>query len=74
MSRLLFFFAIAAVVYLLLKSYRRNSTPPPENAPKTEDMVRCLQCGVHVPKSESVQAEGRNFCCIAHRDSYQKQH
>ncbi len=72
MSRLLFFFAIAVVVYLLLKSYRRNSTPPPE-APKTEDMVRCLQCGVHVPKSESVQAEGRNFCCIAHRDSYPKQ-
>lgn len=72
MSRLLFFFAIAVVVYLLLKSYRRNSTPPPE-APKTEDMVRCLQCGVHVPKSESVQAEGRNFCCIAHRDSYTKQ-
>jgi uncharacterized protein len=56
----------------LLKAYRKNSTPP-QTPPQTEDMVRCLQCGVHVPKSESVQADGRDFCCAAHRDAYQKQ-
>ena len=70
MSRLLFFVAIAAVVYLLLRSYRNNSATPPQSPPQTEDMVRCAQCGVHVPKGESVQAQGKNFCCAAHRDAY----
>jgi uncharacterized protein len=35
-------------------------------------MVRCSQCGVHLPKGESVQADGRFFCCIEHRDAYRK--
>lgn len=71
MSRLLFFAAIAVLVYLLLRSYRNNSVQPPADTPAgPEDMVVCAQCGVHVPKSESVQGQGRNFCCAAHRDAY----
>lgn len=71
MSRLLLFAAIAGLVYLLLRSYRNNSAQPPADTPRaTEDMVVCAQCGVHVPKSESVQGQGRNFCCAAHRDAY----
>lgn len=70
MSRLLFFAAIAGLIYLVLRSYRNNSTPPTQQPPRSEDMVKCAQCGVHVPKGESVQAQGRNFCCAAHRDAY----
>ncbi|MGB8516372.1 MAG: PP0621 family protein [Gallionella sp.] len=70
MSRLFFFIAIAFVIYLLIKSFRKNS--PQQNQTVTEDMVRCLQCGVHVPKGESVQSDGQNFCCAAHRDAYRK--
>lgn len=70
MSRLLFFVAIAAVVYLLLRSYRNSATPPRQEPPRNEDMVVCAQCGVHVPRSESVPAQGRNFCSAAHRDAY----
>lgn len=73
MSRLIFFIAIGAVIYFLLRSYRKNSPPPPSSAPPlAEDMVRCAQCGVHLPKSESVQVQQLNFCCAAHRDAYQK--
>lgn len=71
MSRLIFFIAIGAVIYVLLKSYRKNSPPPDSSAsPLAEDMVRCAQCGVHVPKGECVQAQGRSFCSAAHRDAY----
>ena len=71
MSRILFFAAIAGLVYLLLRSYRKNSVEPPVDVQsKTEDMVVCAQCGVHVPKSEGLQGQGRNFCCAAHRDAY----
>ena len=66
MSRLIFYFAIAAVAYWLLKSYFRQ--PPKQDEPKSaEDMVRCVQCGIHQPRSESILAGGEYFCCEAHR-------
>jgi uncharacterized protein len=30
-------------------------------------MVRCVQCGVHLPKSESILAGGNYYCSDAHR-------
>ena len=69
-SRLLLLVVIAAAVFWLLQSYRRR-LPEANNAPeasaKTEDMVRCAQCGVHLPKSESILTQGRYYCCEEHR-------
>jgi uncharacterized protein len=31
-----------------------------------EPMIRCVECGVHLPKSESVIVAGQQFCCSAH--------
>lgn len=67
MSRLIFLFAIAAVIYLLIKSFRKNL--PEENMGKTEDMVCCAHCGLHLPAGESISANGLQFCCAAHRDA-----
>lgn len=69
MGRLLFLIAIVAVIYLIIRSYQKNAQH--QDKP-VEDMVRCAQCGVHFPKGESVQAEGKFFCCNAHRDAYRK--
>lgn len=68
MSRLLMLVAIAALVYLLIKSYRKNI--PQQDKTLTDDMVRCAQCGVHLPKGESVQSQDQFFCSTAHRDAY----
>ncbi len=66
MGRLIFLFAVVAVVYWLLRSYLRQ--PPKQAMPESsEEMVRCVQCGVHLPKSESILAGGDYFCCDAHR-------
>jgi uncharacterized protein len=70
MSRLLLLVAIAIVVYLLIKSYRKNA--PPQDKPVAEDMVRCAHCGVHLPKGESILADGNYFCGAEHRDAYRK--
>lgn len=70
MSRLLLIIAIAAVIYLLIRSYRKQT--PQQDKLSTEDMVRCAHCGVHLPKGESVQADGRFFCSAEHRDAYRK--
>lgn len=68
MGRLLFLFAIVALVYLLIRSYRKNV--PEQDKTIVDDMVRCAQCGVHLPRGESVQADGRTFCSAAHRDAF----
>jgi len=31
-----------------------------------EPMIRCAECGVHAPKSDSVSVAGEAFCCAAH--------
>jgi uncharacterized protein len=35
-----------------------------------EAMVRCAQCGVHAPLSETVTVDGRQFCCRDHATQY----
>jgi len=70
MGRLLFAFAIVAVVYLLFRSFRKNLTDKERIV--AEDMVRCSHCGLHLPKGESVRAEGKDFCSAEHRDAYRK--
>ncbi|MGF6969192.1 uncharacterized protein OKW43_006220 [Paraburkholderia sp. WC7.3g] len=31
-----------------------------------EPMIRCVECGVHAPQSDSVSVAGQAFCCAAH--------
>lgn len=35
-----------------------------------EPMVRCAECGVHAPRSESVSAGARSFCSAEHALAY----
>ena len=70
MSRLLLLFAIAAVIYLLIRSYRKDK--PRQDKKNAEDMVRCAHCGVHLPKSESLEEGGHFFCGAEHRDAYRE--
>jgi uncharacterized protein len=44
---------------------RADAAPHPE-----EDMVRCAQCGVHLPRSESLVTRGHYYCSAEH----QRQH
>jgi uncharacterized protein len=68
MPRVLFLMAVVIVVYLLLRSYRRPAPKQDASTPApAEEMVRCVVCGVHLPKSESILAGGNFFCSDAHR-------
>lgn len=66
MGRLLFLLAIVAAAYLLMRSSRRSE---PSRKWSVEDMVRCVHCGVHLPRGESFQFEERLFCSMEHRDA-----
>jgi uncharacterized protein len=70
MSRLLLIAAGIAIVYWLLRSYRNSASSTKAPPAASEDMVRCSQCGVHLPKSESILAGGKFFCSEAHRSAH----
>lgn len=76
MAKLLLLVAVFAIVYLVLRSYRGKSdlrAPAARQGPEGrgasahgEDMVRCLICGVHLPRSEAIASRGEIFCSREH--------
>lgn len=65
-GRLLFIIAIIAVIFWWLRSARRQQENRQDEPPRAEDMVRCTECGVHLPKSESYFVGGKYYCSEAH--------
>ena len=65
MSRLILIVVIIALVYWLLTAPRRQQRQQEQSPKNAQDMVSCAQCGLHLPKSESVFAAGKYFCCTA---------
>jgi uncharacterized protein len=61
-------------VYWLLKGYRRRvdgdsarGAPPVDG----ETMVQCAQCGVHLPRNESIVTRGSFYCSAEHQRAHQ---
>ena len=60
---------LAIAIWLLivvLKRYRGSMEAPPKSAADPEDMVQCANCGVHLPKSDSIFKNNQYYCCAAH--------
>jgi uncharacterized protein len=62
---------IAAAVWLAIHTLRRilQHITPPKDAARgtTKNMVRCAQCGLHLPEAEATSDQGLYFCCEEHR-------
>jgi len=60
--------------YWLLKGYGKKvqGDEPPPGVGGEEDMVRCAQCGVHLPQSESLTTSGMFFCSAEHQRQHMK--
>ncbi|SAK93465.1 pyrimidine deaminase [Caballeronia temeraria] len=44
-----------------------NGNGAATSAPQLADpLIRCAQCGVHTPRSESIVVAGERFCCADH--------
>ena len=73
MGKLLSWIIVALLVWVgwrLFVIVRRRSAAqrvPPDAAATMEPMVRCDRCGVHVPRSEAIEAGGRHYCSESHR-------
>ena len=73
MGKLLSWVVLALLVWVawrLIVIVRRRSEAQrslPDAAATMEPMVRCDRCGVHVPRSEAIEAGGRHYCSESHR-------
>jgi len=60
---------VLVAVYWIFKSTKRKIQrgPRPPAGRLAEDMVRCAQCGVHLPRSESLTSRDASYCSVEHR-------
>ena len=76
MTRLLFWIALFALAWWLWRKATRPSRPstPASGEEQTVPMVRCAQCGVHVPRANALQHEQRWYCSQAHLQQDSQRH
>ena len=74
LTKFLVIFLGLLLAYWILKSYRkpggRRDRPPQGGT--GEDMVRCDQCGIHLPRSESITTRGNFYCSAEHQRQHLK--
>lgn len=68
------FLILAAAVALLLwlvfgRSLRARRPPAPPPSARSESMVVCAHCGIHLPASEALRLGEQAYCSAAHRDA-----
>ena len=67
MKYLLLIALVAGIWWVWKKRAQRPAPRPPRVDPDSELMVACAHCGVHLPQSDSIRANGAHYCCEAHR-------
>lgn len=68
MAKLILLILVGLAVYLVLKNYKRRVNHNGGKASRgDETMVRCAECGVHHPRSESLLAAGKFYCSAEHQ-------
>lgn len=47
---------------------RVKSRPSAKQRPLAapEEMAECAVCGLHLPRADAIQSQGRYFCCAEH--------
>jgi uncharacterized protein len=74
MGKILFLLLLGVAAWWALRTLWRgrhggrqdDATDGRANPGAPEDMVRCTQCGVHLPRSESLMRDGLLFCSEEH--------
>lgn len=49
-----------------LSKKSRNGKPDGADMQGAEEMVRCQQCGIHLPRSEAYMSQGKTWCGPEH--------
>lgn len=67
--------AVLAVFFFMLGARRSRPSEPEARKPETpappKAMLRCAECGMHLPADEALPGKGGVFCSAAHRASFE---
>ena len=69
--KLLLLILIVVLAYWILRGYKKKLNRRAESTRGAEDMVRCARCGLHLPRSESLQLDQAFYCSLEHRPDHQ---
>jgi len=67
--RILMLLLLIGFIYWVLKKSFAEDDPAKRRNPQREepeDMLICETCGVHTPRSMTVQVDGKTYCCHEH--------
>ena len=71
MGKYLLLIAGVLLVYWILRSRaRRVAQGRRHDEAAAEKMVRCAECGIYLPRGESLPANGQFYCCAEHRQRH----
>ena len=69
---------LLAVLFFMLGARRRTGAdepaarkPQPPAPAKPQAMLRCAECGMHLPADEALPGKGGVFCGAAHRNAFE---
>jgi uncharacterized protein len=84
MGKIIFWLGIFAAVFIALKAIAviqrkgtlkddpntpDEATPPAPGTQKSlPSLIACAKCGLHLPRKEAVERQGRYFCSADHAD------
>jgi uncharacterized protein len=68
MGRLLTLIVLVVLAVWLVRRALRRAAPPPEvrTSQTSDELVRCVQCGVLLPRAEARMAAGVLYCSDEH--------
>ena len=74
MIKILLLIVIGFVVWGVIRAYQRSLVKPPASRDEkaAEDMVKCVHCGVNLPRSEAIYSGGDFFCTPEHKQIEKK--
>jgi uncharacterized protein len=58
---------LAYWVFIRDKLVARRGHASKPDATRTETMIACAHCGIHVPEGDAVTGGGHHYCCDEHR-------
>lgn len=71
--RLIFLIAAITLVYWLWRRFARSNKARKQAKPvEAQPMVRCVQCGVHLPREHALAREQQWFCSREHLEQGSK--
>ena len=65
---------IVIIGWLLFRLFRhwqnRLANKQHGSGEKIDTMVKCEECGVHLPRQNAIEDNGQFFCCEEHKNKY----